>query len=179
MDNNTNAEPTTEQAVVPGIDPATLADLKRQVGELTSGELPLTDQQIINLFYPVGAQTYTDGSVTFRSIIWPRKFCRDASLLDATGQVATDGTGTVTFLLSNFICSTVNSFQAPVNLLATPFSTRPVYVTTQYNLVPNPAAPGSFNDLEITLMAWSPGGTPAPEVVIDWRCRLVSVPIIL
>jgi hypothetical protein len=35
-----------------------------------------------------------------------------------------------------------------------------------------------FTDLEITLLAWSSGGSPAPEVVIDWRCRLVEVDII-
>ena len=62
--------------------------------------------------------------------------------------------------------------------MATPFSARPVSVTTQYKLVPDPTVAGAFIDLEITLMAWSSGGSPAPEVVIDWRCRLVEVDII-
>jgi hypothetical protein len=168
VENDTNIEPNAEQ----------LAELKRHVGGWRGGPA-LTDQQIFNLFFPVGAQTDTDGSVTFQSVVLPRTFCRGSILLDATGQVATAGNGAVTFLLSNFLCSTVNNFAAPVNLVATPFSLGPAYVTTQYRLVPNPAAPGSFDDLEITLRAWSATGSPAADVVIDWRCRVVSMPVAL
>jgi hypothetical protein len=177
MENDMNTEPNGEQTTAPNIDPGALAELKRQLGELTSEQLPLTDQQIINLIHPVSAQTLTKGSVIFSGIIQQQKFCRDFDLLDATGQVVTAGNGRVTFLLSAFICSALN-YVPPANLVATPFSARPVYVTTQYKLVPNPAFPGVFKDLEITLLAWSPTGSPAPDVVIDWRCRMVSVDII-
>jgi hypothetical protein len=178
MENDMNTEPNGEQTTVPDIDPGALAELKRQVGDLTGEQQPLTDQQIINLIHPVSAQTVTNGSVTFSGIILPQKFCRDFDLLDVTGQVATAGNGRVTFPLSAFICSPLN-YVPPVNLVATPFSSRPVYVTTQYKLVPSSASPGVFSDLEITLLAWLPSGSPAPEVVIDWRCRMVLANIIL
>jgi hypothetical protein len=178
MGDDTSIGPTGEQPTAADIDQGALAQLRRQLGELTGGELDLTDMQIIKLFTAIGARTDSDGLVTYRRIIWPGKSCRDARLMDVTGQAVTTGTGAVTFLLSSFICATQLSVFPPVNLLATPFSTRPVYVTTQYKLVPNPAVPGAFTDLEITLMAWSSGGSPAPEVVIDWRCRLVEVEII-
>jgi hypothetical protein len=162
----------------PAIDENALAQLRTQLEAVSSGEHQLTDEQIINLFYPVGAQTYSPGDVTYRSLILPRTFCRNLNLLDASGQVTTDAGGTATFLLTQFICSTVNDFMAPVNLQATPFSGKPVFVTMGYKLVPNPTLPGSFNDLEITLRTWSAGGTAAPSTVVDWRVRLVSNQII-
>jgi hypothetical protein len=178
MGDDTSTGPTGEQPTEADIDQGALAQLKQQLGELTGGELDLTDVQIINLFTAIGARTDSDGSVTYRHIVLPRKFCSGARLMDVTGQSVTAGNGAVTFLLSSFICATRLSVLPPVNLVATPFSVRPVYVTTQYKLVPDPAVPGAFIDLEITLMAWSSGGSPAPEVTIDWRCRLVEVDII-
>lgn len=162
-----------------GIDENTLAELRRRLGTLAGEDVSLTDQQILNFFYPVGVTTYTDGSVTFRNLIFPRQFCRDATLLDASGQAFTSGSGNATFLLSGILCSIVNSFDGPVNLEATPVTVSPIYVTSQHALVPDPGAPGSFNDLKITLMAWAADGSPAPEVAVDWRCRLVSFPVIL
>lgn len=178
MGDDTNTGPTGEQTTAADIDQGALAQLKRQLEELAGRELDLTDVQVINLITAIGARTDSDGSVTYQHVILPRKFCRDARLMDVTGQVVTAGNGAVTFLLSSFICVTPLSVLPPVNLVATPFSPRPVYVTTEYKLVPNPAVPAAFADLEITLMAWSPGGSPAPEVVIDWRCRLVKVDLI-
>jgi hypothetical protein len=116
--------------------------------------------------------------VTHRRIIRPGKSCTDARLMDVTGQAVTAGNGAVTFLLSSFICADVLSVLPPVNLVATPVSAKPFLATTQVKLVPNPTVPGAFSDLEITLLAWSPGGSPAPDVAIDWRCRLVEVEII-
>jgi hypothetical protein len=178
MGDDTSTGPTGEETTAADIEQAALAQLRRQLGELTGGELELTDAQLINLVTAVGARTDSEGSVTHRRIILPGKFCTDARLLDVTGQAVTAGNGAVTFLLSSFICADVLSVLPPLNLVATPFSARPVFVTTQCKLVPNPTVPGAFTDLEITLLAWSPGGSPAPEVVIDWRCRLVEVEII-
>jgi hypothetical protein len=167
------------QGATQTIDENTLAELRRRLGDLAGEDVVLTDQQVLNFFYPVGATTYTDGSVTFRNLILPRKFCQDATLLDASGQTVTGGSGSVAFLLSGILCSIVNNFAGPVNLEATPVTPSPIYVTSQYALVPNPGAPGSFNDLQITLMTWAANGSPAPEVTVDWRCRLVSVPVIV
>ncbi len=163
----------------PDVDENTLAELRRRLGDLAGEDVVLTDQQLLNFFYPVGATSYTSGSVTYRNLIFPRQFCQDANLLDASGQAFTGEDGTVTFLLSGILCSTVNYFAAPVNLEATAVTRSPVHVTSQYALVANPGAPGSFGDLRITLMTWAADGSPAPQVAVDWRCRLVSVPVIL
>jgi hypothetical protein len=167
------------QGAPPDIDENTLAELRRRLGDLAGEDLELTDQQILNFFFPVAMTTYTDGSVTFRHLVIPRKFCQTATLLDASSQNGTGGSGSVTFLLSSILCSTGNNFTGPVNLEATPVTRSPIYVTSRYALVPNPGAPGSFNDLQITLMTWAANGSPAPDVAVDWRCRLVSVPVIL
>ena len=167
------------QGTTPDVDEDTLAELRRRLADLAGEDVVLTDQQLLSIFFPVGATTSTEGSVAFRSVILPRKFCRNETLLDASGQTVTGGNGSVTFLLSDVLCSTLNDFTGPVNLEATPVIPKPIYVTSQYTLVPNPGTPGSFNDLQITLMTWAPNGSPAPSVTVDWRCRVVAVPIIL
>lgn len=156
-----------------------LDDLKKQLEDLAGREIDASREQLIQLNFPVGAQTYDDnGDVTFRSIIFPNKSCAVRRLLDASGSSTTGANGKVTFLLSGFLCASLNSFAAPVNLVATPRAETPCYVTTSYSLVPNPGLPGAFSDLQITLAAWHPNGAAASRVGIDWRCRLVSFPII-
>jgi hypothetical protein len=77
---------------------------------------------------------------------------------------------------SDFICSTINSFAEPVNVVVMPNATTPCYA---HVLVPNPNVPGAFNDLRITVFTWKPNGTAAPNVSFAWRCRLLSIQIIL
>jgi hypothetical protein len=45
MSDDTNTGPTGEQPTAADIDPGTLAQLKRQLGELTGRDLDLTDIQ--------------------------------------------------------------------------------------------------------------------------------------
>ena len=47
MGDDTNSGPTGEQPTSADIDQGALAQLKRQLGELTGGELDLTDVQVI------------------------------------------------------------------------------------------------------------------------------------
>jgi hypothetical protein len=58
-------------------------------------------------------------------------------------------------------------------------SANPFFATATCTLVADPNNPASMNDLQITLYAWDANGRPASEVFIDWRCRLISLPIIL
>ena len=100
-------------------------------------------------------------------------------LLDVAGNSGTLSDGKRTFLLSDFLCSTNNSFAAPVNLVATPRATSPCYATSTLTLVQNPTLPSAFSDVQITIFTWAPNGSPAPSVSVDWRCRLVQFDIIL
>ena len=106
MGEDANTGSTDEQTTAADIDQGALAQLKRQLGELTGQELDLTEAQLINLFTAIGTRTDSDGSVTYRHLVLPRKFCSAARSMDVTGQAATAGNGAVTFLLSSFICAT-------------------------------------------------------------------------
>jgi hypothetical protein len=140
-------------------------------------------EQLLGFRFPVGAFDYTDGSSSWRSIIvfpQPNLTCNAANLLDASGLVTTGANGQSTFLLSSFVClPLVRAFAAPIDIVATARSSSPFYVTATLTLVKDPNNPASNNDVEITLYAWDAKGAPAPSVSIDWRCRVVSLPIIL
>src|SRR5262249_4517767 len=81
--------------------------------------------------------------------------------------------------LTDFICSDINSFSEPVFLLATPKTESPCYVTVTNQLLKDPNNPNSFNDVQINVFTWKPNGTADPNIPFDWRCRVVSNPIIL
>jgi hypothetical protein len=64
-----------------------------------------------------------------------------------------------------------------VNVLATPSSTGPFFVTTTHTLVdPNDILK---SDVEITVFGWDPTGAPAPNLGFHWRVRVQSAVIIL
>lgn len=157
------------------------AEAKKQLEELAGATIE--PEQILGFRFPVGAFDYTSGSSAWRNLIifpQPNLSCQDANLLDASGLVTTAANGQATFLLSNFVClPLVRAFAAPISLLATARSASPFFVTTTCTLVPDPNNAASNNDLSITLYAWDANGAPTPSVSIDWRCRLVSLPIIL
>ena len=144
---------------------------------------PLETEQLRAFRFPVGAFDYTLGSSAWRSlIVFPQSGlrCNEANLLDASGLATTGANGEATFLVSSFVClPLVRAFAAPISVLATARSDSPFFVTTTCTLVPDPNNAASANDLQITLYAWDANGKPAPSVSIDWRCRLVSLPIIL
>lgn len=158
---------------------AKLAGLKKQLEDLAGKGVDVSPEQLVQLVFPVGAQSYDDtGAVTFRRIIFPGKSCAQRRLLDASGGAFTGADGKSLFLLSSFLCADVNSFDGPINLVATPRSSTACYATAIYNLVPNPNIQGAYQDLQITVFTWEPGGKPAPNISVDWRCRLVSWQII-
>ena len=152
------------------------AEAKKQLEAMVGQEIDIdiTPEQVALFQFPTGAHDTTDGIVASRSvfIVPPRKFCTATPLLDASGAATTGTAGNVTFLLSNVIClPPVRSLAEPVNLLATAHSTTPFYVTTTHTLV-------GGTDVQITLFAWDAKGSPAPNVTVHWRCRVVSHQII-
>ena len=162
---------------------AKFAELRKQLESASGQQIEASDEQLLNLFFRVSLSSSEDGTVMSRSIFFPSKSCTQASslaasLLDVSSSSSTSTSGQRTFLLTDFICSTVNSFAAPVSLVVTPNTATPCYATMTHTLVPNPGAPGSFNDLQIVVYTWSPTGQPAPNISFDWRCRLLSFQII-
>ncbi|HEX4310654.1 MAG TPA: hypothetical protein VHZ25_11545 [Acidobacteriaceae bacterium] len=152
--------------------------LKKQLEAITGEKVDIPDDLIRQLRWPVGAHNYSDGDVLWRSIFFPPgKSCVDANLLDASGSSATGAGGTVTFPLSSVLCELV-FLAAPINVQATVRGTTPAFLTMAYALVPVPNSPGTYTDLNITVYTWDASGKPAPNVDFDWRCRVVSLPVI-
>lgn len=157
------------------------AEARKQLEAITGTNI---EPELLPTFrFPVGAFDYESGSVAWRSLIifqQPGLTCTEANLLDASGLATTGANGQATFLLSQYVClPLVRAFAAPISVVATARSERPFFVTTTLTLVPDPNNASSHNDVQITLYAWDAAGAPAPSVSIDWRCRVVSLPIIL
>src|SRR5262245_36388895 len=128
-----------------------LAELAKQLEHISGQKIDATPEQLIPLVFRVSLLTGENGVVMSRRIIFPGKVCTDASALqasifDVTSRSTTAADGKLSFLLSDFICSTINSFGEPVNVVATPNSTTPCYATQTHALVPNPTIPGVFGD---------------------------------
>jgi len=155
------------------------AGVKKQLEALADRKLDVTEAQIKFLRWPVGAHDFTDGTVLWKGVFGGQS-CVPSTLLDGSGVSSSGANGQAKFLLSSFIClPQVRSLAEPVNLLATARSARPFFVTLTHRMVPDPNGPGSFNDVEITAYVWDASGAPAPGVDFDWRCRVISYPIIL
>jgi hypothetical protein len=151
------------------------ADIKKQLEELTGHKIDFSTEQFVKILsYPIGAYDYTDGSAAWRRIIFPGKTCSNATLLDVSGVLFTETDGKRVFLLSDFVCfPQLRSLAEPINVVATARSTTPFFVTTAHALINN------GTDVQITVFAWDAKGAAAPNVTFDWRCRVVSNPIIL
>ena len=161
-----------------------LEELKKQLEGISGQKIDASPEQLIPFFFRVSLLSSEDGVIMSRSIIFPGKSCSRASalpanLFDVSSRSSTGANGKAVFLLSDFICSTINSFAEPVNVVVTPNTTTPCYATMTHVLVPNPNVPGAFNDLQITVFTFKPNGTAAPNVSFDWRCRLLAIQIIV
>ena len=153
--------------------------LEKQLSALAGKDIGAGDAHLLHLIFPIASSTVDAGQVTFERIFLPGKSCSAMDLLDVAGNTSTGADGKRVFLLSDFLCSTINNFAAPVNLVATPRSASPCYATSTLTLVQNPTLPFAFSDLQITIFTWAPNGSPAPGVSVDWRCRLGTVNIVL
>jgi hypothetical protein len=164
----------------PETNPAS-ADTRKQLEAIAGTSIE--PEQLISFRFPVATFDYTAGSTAWRSLIifpQPGLNCADSNLLDACGLATTATNGQAAFLLSNFVClPLVRAFAAPLNIVATARSEKPFFVTATLALVPDPNNASFHNDVKITLFAWDAAGAPAPSVSIDWRLRVVSLPIIL
>ena len=129
---------------------------------------------LIQLFQDVAISTETPSRTTQRSILVARpNRCTDSRVIDVSGFAQTQANGQVVFKLSSFLCPANEIYSLPINVLATPISQKPVFVTVMHTLINN----GS--DVEITVFSWDPNGAPAPGVTFNWRCRVEHPHIIL
>src|SRR6516162_6365882 len=160
-----------------------LAELKKQLEEVTGREIDASPEQLAIFAFPVGSAFYAaaheSAEVLWRRIIFPGKFCvAPVRLLEASGRSTTGSDGKSVFLLSVFICSGANEFSEPVYLLATPHVATACYMTMTHEIIPRDPPSPPFNDVRITAYSWAPNGIAAPNISFDWRCRVPSAEII-
>jgi hypothetical protein len=158
--------------------PPSAEELKKQLEALVGHPLDISPDLLIRFRYPAGSFAYLgfdeNAQASWRNIFFPGKFCIQATLLEACGASATGADGKRVFLLSDVVCfAQVNQLSDPVNVVVTPRSDTPFYTTVTYSFV------NTNSDLQITVFAWDTAGAPAANVGFDWRCRVVSVPVIL
>ena len=140
------------------------------------------EQSILKLIVPISTYAFTSGGeiVSRNIVIFVPRSCVQSELLDVSGVAVTGSTGSVTLLLNDFICpnDVGRIYAEPVNIIATPASTTPFYVTATHSLVTVP--PSTFvQNVQINIFTWDSKGAPAPNVVVNWRCRLPDFVLIL
>ena len=129
---------------------------------------------LIQLFQDVAISTETPSRTTQRSLIVARpNRCFDSRVIDVSGFAQTQANGQAVFKLSNFLCPAGEIFSLPINVLATPISPKPFFLTVMHKLVNNGA------DVEITVFSWDANGAPAPGITFNWRCRVEHPHVIL
>jgi hypothetical protein len=153
-------------------------DVKKQIEAIAGREIQVEAEQLKFLWYPTGAYDYSDGFVGRQHIFLPGLRCEPAKLLDASGASLTGSDGKRVFRLSQFVCLPQHRLLSePVNVLATPRSKEPFFVTTLHSLVdPNDIL---RSDVEIIVFGWDRNGDPAPDLSFHWRCRVHSAIVIL
>jgi|SoiMetStandDraft_5_1073268.scaffolds.fasta_scaffold48285_1 hypothetical protein len=98
--------------------------------------------------------------------------CFENRAVDVSGFATTGENGQVSFNLTSFLCPANEIYSVPINVVATPISSKPFFLTVQHVLVNNGA------DVKITVFAWKSNGGPAGGVSFNWRCR-VEHPIVI
>lgn len=123
----------------------------------------------LKVLKPVATFAESGGSVVQSNPLAavPPNQCFDARLFDVAGSFRTGDDGKVLFRLAKFICPGMGAtFIDPVNVVATPVSSTPCFLTLAHSLV------NQGTDVEIKVATWGAGGAAAPNVAFDWRCRV-------
>ena len=174
---------------------AAAADVKAALEAFAGHEIDAStqeiEQQIRSLVVPFSTYSFTPaatevnedntGEVVSRNIIiFAPPVCATSELLDVSGVSITPASGNVTLLVKNFLCPNENGrfYSEPVNVVATPVSASPFFLTVTHSLVITPPFTSAAN-LQINIFAWDVKGAPAPNVVVNWRCRVPTSTIIL
>ena len=146
---------------------STQPDTKKQLEAILGHELGADAVQLITLIQPVASSTESEGSVTQRDLIVARpNRCYSTRLLDVGGFDTTGSNGKSVFRLTDFLCGVGFWFLQPINVVATPFSSTPFFLTVVHSLLNNGA------DVEIRVSTWDANGAAAPNVSFNWRCRV-------
>jgi hypothetical protein len=95
------------------------------------------------------------------------------------GVTATSDAGNATILIKNFLCPNEQGrfFFEPVITVATPATATPSFLTITHSLVFEQSLGGATN-VQINIFSWDFHGAPAPDVLVNFRCRVPTTAII-
>jgi len=151
----------------------TKSETKKQIEAILGEKLDDDAIQSIQLVQSVALSTNTEGRTTQRHLLIARpNTCFGNHVLDVSGLATTGSNGQSVFRLTSFLCPAGEVFRQPINVIATPFSSKPFFLTMTHSLV------GNGTDVEIKVFAWDANGAAAPNVSFNWRCR-VELPILI
>ena len=147
---------------------------KKQVEAILGEKLGDDAVQLMQFVQPVALSTTTSSITTHKHLLIARpNVCYPNNALDVSGFATTGSNGQSVFRLSNFICLNGGErYNNPINVIATPFSSKPFFLTVTHSLL------NDRTDVEIKVFAWDANGTAASSVYFNWRCR-VELPIII
>lgn len=154
-------------------------DIKKALDTLLADKFTPEELQAIRIWQGVSTwNLIKDASVTLRPIYFSAKFCQRTELLDVSGIAVTGTNGMIRFRLTDFICIDGVALDTPINMVATPLGSQPVFLTLNHTLVMDPS--NLFGrDVEFEVFTWDADGVAAPGIAFDWRCRVVFVDVIL
>ena len=127
--------------------------------------------ETVILFLKPASYNRIEQGYTTATPLYQSKVCEPQKFLDANGVAQTGSDGTIRFRLKEYICFDSYLFDTPINVVATPLASRPVFLTVKHALVMDPAT-GLGSDVEIQVFAWDASGAAASEVTLNWRCRV-------
>jgi hypothetical protein len=148
------------------------AEIKNKLEAIAGRKIDLNaDALIKQLFYYVSIQSRVDNcTLRKENAVFPVHTCEyGAAVLDVHGFSSTGADGKRVLSLREFICvpePSAIAFSDPANVVATPRSEGPFFLTTSHVV-----RPADFTDVQITVFAWNTNGQPAPDVHFDWHCR--------
>jgi len=149
------------------------SDNKKEVEAILGEKIGDDTMELVQFVLPVALSTRSASITTHKHLLIPRpNVCYQNNALDVSGWATTSNNGQSVFRLSQFICSQGELYNYPINVIATPVSSKPFFLTVTHSLVNNGA------DVEIKVFAWDANGAAAPGVTFNWRCR-VELPIII
>lgn len=150
-------------------------DLKKHFEAILGRDLVGEFADGVVLRETVGLYSIEQGNATSKEIGVTgssTKRCGQSSLLTVGGLSFVGADGKAELRLSDFHCAR-QTFLHPVIVVATPQTSSPVFVTAVPTILVNPG------DVQIVLHTWSADGSPAPNVLVTWLCRVQSVSTIL
>ena len=173
--------------MTPSTNKTAAVDIKAALEAFAGHKIDATKEQVeqrLHIFtFPFSAYSFTPasiGEVVSRSILaFVPPSCAESELLDVSGIATTTDTGSVTLLIKDFLCPNEDArvYSEPVNIVATPVSATPFFLTVTHSLVITPPLTFATN-VQIDIFAWGANGAPAPNVVVNWRCRVPTSPLI-